>query len=92
VAGQALGIVGGILANDVLVRIVASDATDAGVCAVEAPAVGQTVRLEAHGQFAPPVVPYHRFPGAMTLAAKVRDVFRRPLAQIGRSGIEIAVD
>lgn len=89
---QAIAIVGRILADDVLVRIVASDATDARIGAVEALAVGQTIRLKANRQFAAPVIPHHRFPGAVTLAAEIRDLFRRSLAEIGRSGIEIAVE
>src|SRR5580700_1922611 len=72
-------------------RIMAGDAADARIGAVEAFAVGQTVGLEADGQLAAPVVPDNRFPGAMTLAAEIRDVFRRPLAEIGRSGGKIAV-
>ena len=70
-ARQAFGIVGGVLADDIHVRIVAGDATDAWICAVEALAVGETVGLETNGQLAAPVIAYHRFPGAMTLAAKI---------------------
>jgi len=62
VAGQTFDIVGGILADDIQVRIVTGDATDAGIGAVEALAVGKTVRLEANGQLAAPVIPYNGLP------------------------------
>jgi hypothetical protein len=92
VACQALWIVGGVLADDILVGIVACNATDARVRAVEAFAIRQTVGLEADGQLAAPVIADYGLPGAMTLAAKIRDVLRRPFSEIGWSGIEIAVE
>src|SRR5947209_3513203 len=91
-ACQTLPIIGGILANDILVRIVASDAADAGVGAIEALAVGESVRLEANGEFASPVIPNHRLPRAMALAAEVGDVLGGPFAQIGWRRSEIVIE
>ena len=71
VAGQALPIVGGILAEDINMRIVAGNATDAGIRAIEALAVGEAVGLKADRQFAAPVIANHRLPGAMALPAEV---------------------
>lgn len=70
-ARQALGVVGRILADDIHVRIVAGDATDAWICPVKALAIGQAVGLEANSQLAAPVIAHHCLPGAMTLAAKI---------------------
>jgi hypothetical protein len=61
-ACQALGVVSGILADYILVRIVTCDATDTRVRAVEAPAVGYAIRLEPDGEVAPPVVANHGLP------------------------------
>ena len=68
------------------------NAADSGIRAVKALTVGETVGLEADGQLAAPVISHNRLPGAMTLAAKIRDVLRRPFSEIGWSGIEIAVE
>ena len=72
--------------------VVAGDATDARVRAVEAPAVCQAVRLEAHSEFAAPVIPDRRLPRSMTLAAKVRDIFGRLFSEIRGSGVENTVE
>ena len=81
-AGQALSVIGRILPYDVDMRVVTGNAADAGIGAVETLAVAQSVRLKANCEFAPPVVPHHGFPTAMTLPAKVRDIFRREFAQV----------
>ena len=85
-------IIGSVLANDILVRVVTSNATDARIGAVEALTVGQTVGLKANGQLTAPMIPNHRLPRAMALTAKIRDVFRRPLPQIRGSRFEIAIE
>lgn len=68
------------------------NAADSGIRAVKALTVGETVGLEADGQLAAPVISHNRLPGAMTLAAEIRDIFRRPLAEVRGSGVEIAVE
>ena len=75
--GKTFGIVSGIFADDVLVRIVAGHTTDARVGAVEALAVGQAIGLEANVNLAVKVTSDDAFPGAMALAAKVGEIFRR---------------
>src|SRR5579883_1871118 len=73
-----------------LVRIMARDATNAGIGAIEAFAVCQTIRLETHVRWASPPSSHHQFPRSMTLAAESRDVFRRQASQPRRSCIEIS--
>jgi hypothetical protein len=68
-------------------RIVASETTDSRISSVEALAVGQPVRLEAHVDYPPSVASHHRFPAAMTLAAEARYIFGRHLAELRRSGV-----
>lgn len=72
--------------------IMAGDATYARIRAVKAPAVRQAIGLEAHGEFAAPVIPNRRLPGAMTLAAKIRNVFGSLFSEIRGSGIENTVE
>ena len=71
-AGLALRIVKRILANNIHVGIMAGDATDSWVRAVEALAIGQTIGLKSNSEFAAPVISNHGLPTAMTLAAEVR--------------------
>ena len=74
-ARQAFGIVGAVVSHQVLVGIVAGDATDARVGTVEALAVGESKGLETHIHFAAPRAAHDRFPATVTLPAKIRDVF-----------------
>ena len=76
-AGEAFGIVSGIFADDIFVRIVASHTTYARIRAVKAFAVGQAIGLEANVDLPVKVASDNAFPGAMTLAAKVGEIFRR---------------
>ena len=91
-AGQAQRIIGRILADEILMGIVAGDTADARVRAVKASAVRQTIRLEAHGEFAAPVIPNRCLPAAMTLAAKIRDVFGSLFSEIRGGGIENTIE
>jgi hypothetical protein len=68
---QTLGIVRRILADDILVRIVARQTADARIGSVEALAVSQAVRLEADVDLTLEVTSQDRLPGTMTLTAKV---------------------
>ena len=76
VAGQTFCIVSRIFADNVLMGIVASHATDARVGTVEAFAVRQAVRLKADIDLTVKVTPYDSFPGAMTLTTEVRYILR----------------
>jgi hypothetical protein len=80
-----------LLLDDVLMRVVAGEATDAGICAVETLAVGQSVGCEANIGGTDPVISDYRRPAAMTLAAKIGNIFRRHFAQAGRGRIEAAM-
>jgi len=75
VASQALGIVGSFLADNIHVGIMAGYTADTGICTVEALTVGEPVGLESHGQLATPVISNYCLPAAMTLAAKIRNIF-----------------
>ena len=72
--------------------IVTGNTADSRVRAVETLAVRQTIRCETHIHFPPPVISDHCLPGAMTMAAKVRDILGGELAQTRRSGIELPVE
>ena len=54
VARQAFEIVSGNVRDQIFMRIVASDAADPRIGSAEALAAGQSVGLEAHGEFATP--------------------------------------
>jgi hypothetical protein len=71
VAGQAFRVVIRDIPDNILMRIMACHATDAGIGTVEAFAVGQPVRLKAHVGLALPVGTHHSFPATVTLAAEV---------------------
>src|SRR5450755_2224451 len=68
-------------------RVMTGYAANAGVCPVEALAVGQSIRLKAHIDFTSPSASHNRFPGSVTLAAKVRGIFSREFSQIWGSGV-----
>jgi hypothetical protein len=72
-AGEAFGVVRGIVADEVFVRIVTSDAADARVSAVEAAAISKAIGLKADIRQAAPTVADYRFPGAVTLSAEIRE-------------------
>ena len=61
---------------EVLVRIVACDATYAGIGPVETSAIGEPVGLEADVHFAPPMTPDDHVPRAMALSTIVGDALR----------------
>ena len=84
---QALHVVGVVLSDKILMRVMAGYAANAGISPVKALAVGQSIRLEAHIDFTSPAASHNRFPGSVTLAAKVRGIFRREFSQIWRSGV-----
>ncbi len=63
-------------------RVVAGDATDTRIGAVEALTVGHAIRLEANVDFTSPAAAHNRFPGSMALSAKVRDIFSGKLPQV----------
>src|SRR5579863_6606423 len=91
VAGQAFRIVRLIVSNNLLMRVVAGEATHPLVHAVEATAIGQPIRLKPHVHWAAPSVPNDRLPGAMALAAKIRQILGREPLQLRRYRIELAV-
>src|ERR1700722_8165760 len=72
--------------------IMAGHTTDARVGALEALAVGQAVRLEAHIHLTFKVTSDDRLPGAVTLSAKSRNIFRRHFSQLWRGGRKIALN
>lgn len=86
-AGQTFPIVPGVVTYQVLVRVVARNAADAWIGSGKALAVGQTIRLEANVGDTARMISYHRFPGAMALAAEVGDLLRGQLLQIRRRRI-----
>ena len=65
-------------------RVMAGKATDARIGAVEALAIRQPERLEAHIDRTAPIAAHNRFPRAMALSAEVRNIFRGELLQIRR--------
>ena len=74
-ARQTLRIIGGILANYLTMRIMATHATEPPVHSVEALAVGQPVGLKTNICFAPKLnVLGHGLPCPMTLAAKMGNI------------------
>jgi hypothetical protein len=75
VAAQTFRIVRRIFADNILVRIVAGQTTDAGIGSIEALAVGQAVRLEADIDLTLEMASHHCLPGTVTLAAKARNIF-----------------
>lgn len=79
--GEAFRIVIRNVPDDILMRIVAGDAADARVGAIETFAVGQAVGLETNVGLAFPMGAYDGFPASMTLTAEVRDVFGLKLAE-----------
>ncbi len=85
-------IVGRRIAYQLLVRIVAGDAADPGVGAVEAFAIGETVGLEANIGLAMPVAAHHCLPTAMALSAEIRQVFGGQAAELLRHGAHVAFD
>lgn len=87
--GQAFSIVRRVFTDEILMRVVAGETADSRIGAVEALAVGQPVRLEAHVDHTPSVASHHRLPAAMTLTAEARYIFGRHLAELWRSGIEL---
>jgi hypothetical protein len=72
VAGQTFRVVRGILADKILMRVVASQTTDPRIGSVEASAIRQAVGLEADVDLAVKVAPHNAFPRAMALTAKIR--------------------
>lgn len=72
---QAFRVIGLFIPDQILVRVMTGDAADARIGAVEALAVGQTVRLKADVDWTPPIASHNRFPRAMATPAEVRDVF-----------------
>lgn len=70
-AGQTFRIVIRDIPNNILMRIVAGDATYAGIGAIEASAVGQPVWLEAYVGLALPVGAHDRFPATVALSAEI---------------------
>lgn len=74
--GETFCIVSRIFTDNVLMRIVASHATDASVGTVEAFAVRQAVWLKADIDLTVKVTPYDPFPVAMTLTTEVRCILR----------------
>lgn len=85
---QAILVITGIVAYQILVWIMASGAADAGISSVEALAVGQTVGLETNVGYASDAISDHCFPGAVALPAKIGDFLGRELIQTARSRIE----
>ena len=86
-AGQTFNVVGGVVAYQGLMRIVARNTADTRIGSVKALAISQTIGLEANVDDTAGMISYHRFPGAMTLAAEVRDLLRGQLLQIRRRRI-----
>lgn len=81
---QTLSIIGSLVRREVLMRVVARNAADSRVGAIETFAARQPIRLKTDIDFAAPVAPDDRFPGAVTLAAKIRYVFGGQFFQIRR--------
>lgn len=75
VAGQAVVVVRFIIMDNLLMRVVARDATDSWIGAIETLTVGEAVGLKAHVNFAVPIVAQHGFPCAVTLTAEAGDIF-----------------
>jgi hypothetical protein len=90
-ARQTLAIVGRILPDNIHMRVMTCDATDARIRPVKALTVRQSIRLKPDRQFSAPMIAHHSFPGSVTLPAKIRNVFRRFFAQIRRRRIEFAI-
>ena len=84
VAGEALFVVPDETGDERLVGIVAGDAADAGVGAVEALAELEAVGLEADIDDAAPAMADDGAEGAMTLAAEAGHLFGGESAEIGR--------
>ena len=80
--GGAFRIVRGGLALELLVRIVAADATDPAIRHVVALAVGEPVNLEAGVLNASRAVRRDLRPCAVAFAAKLRDLFRVGLRKL----------
>lgn len=78
----AFRIVHGIVAVDLVVRIVACRALDAGVIGIVALAAREAIRLKPDVRDAEHSRPGDLVPGAMALATKVRGFFRTHLAEI----------
>ena len=69
--GQAFAVVETVVADEVLVRIVAGKAGDARIVAVETAAVGKAIGLEADAGQATPSIADHGFPRAVALSAEI---------------------
>ncbi len=84
-ARQTIVVVAGIVARQILMRIVAGGATDPLVISQKTFAVRQPVGLKSHIQLAPGFHADHGIPGAMATPAEVGHILRRKLAQfLGR--------
>src|ERR1700733_8117291 len=91
VASQTFGIIGRVFADNVVMRIVAGETTDARIRSVEAPAVGQPIGLESYVDLAMKVASHYRLPRAMTLATEIRDILGRQFPKFRRRGGEISL-
>lgn len=89
VAGEAFGIVRSVVSDEIFVRIVAGDAADTRVSAVEATTIGEAIGLKADIRQATPTIAHNGFPGAVTLAAEVGERFGSHVPQARRSSAEI---
>lgn len=91
VAGETFRIVVGRDRFHVHVWIVASHAADTGIGTIEAFAVSQPVRSEADIHLTEPQMGDYRRPGAVALAAEVREVLGRHGTQVRRNGTELGL-
>lgn len=85
---QALSVVGSFVPREVLMRVMACYAADAGIGAIETLAACQPVRLKAYIDFSSPLAANYGLPRAMTLTAEIRDVLRSQPFQIGRRSFQ----
>ena len=71
VARKAFCVVRSFLGYHIAMGVMAGNAADSGIGSVEAFAVREPVRLEAHIELSSPAASYHRFPRPVTLPAKI---------------------
>ena len=85
--GQAFRIVGSRSPYDIVMRVVACDATHPPIPSVVALTVGHPVWLKADINLSAQAVPHDALPGTMALAAEIRDLLRGKQAKLLRSRI-----
>jgi len=85
-AGETFCVITRCVSHDLSMGVVAGHAADPRVVAVVAAAVGETIGLEANIRLSTPMTSDRCLPSAMALAAKIRHIFCRWLANLRWGG------